>query len=306
MGTGQSGGGLAGAAKAVRARGSERGRAALVAGADVVGRASADARVLPGFLIAGGQRCGTTSMYQALRQQPTLFRPTWRKGVHYFDMAYGERDLRWYRSHFPLCRQLARASTRHGGDVAHAFESSPYDLFHPQALDRIATDLPDIRLLVLVRDPVERAYSSHAHARGYESEPFARALELEESRLASEVERIVADAAYESKAHRHQAYRSRGEYAAQLAHAGHLLGRERIHVVDSHRFFREPLPVLDEVLGFLGVTTRVPTKVEQHNARPRLPLDPGLARKLRAHFAPHDAALTRWLGTEPTWVAEGW
>ena len=41
-------------------------------------------------------------------------------------------------------------------------------------------------------------------------------------------------------------------------------------------------------------------------ARAPLPLDPGLARKLRAHFAPHDAALTRWLGTEPTWVAEGW
>ncbi len=282
-------------------------RAGLIGAADVVGRASAGARVLPGLLIAGGQRCGTTSMYQALRQQPTLFRPTWRKGVHYFDMAYADRDLRWYRAHFPLASRVTRAAARHR-DRALAFESSPYYLFHPLALDRIAADLPLVRLLVLVRDPVERAYSSHAHAfaRGYESEPFARALDLEETRLAGEVDRMRGDSAYESRAHRHQAYRSRGEYAAQLARAGALLGRDRIHVVDSHRFFAEPEVVFDEVLAFLGVRTRVATRFERHNARPRLPLDPALARELRAHFAPHDAALEPWLGGPPTWVAQGW
>jgi hypothetical protein len=290
-----------------RAAAAQRGRATLVAGADAVGRATAGARVLPGFLIAGGQRCGTTSLYQALRQQPTLFRPTWRKGVHYFDMAYAERDLRWYRAHFPLARQLDRAARRYH-DRALAFESSPYYLFHPRALDRIATDLPGVRLLVLVRDPVERAYSAHAHAfgRGFETEPFARALDLEVSRLDGEVERLVEDAAYESLAHRHQAYRSRGEYAAQLARAGDLLGRERIHVVDSHRFFAEPEAVFDEVLTFLGVRTRVATRFERHNARPRLPLDPGLARDLRSHFAPHDAALEDWLGRPPTWLTSTW
>ena len=199
------------------------------------------------------------------------------------------------------------AARRHA-DRALAFESSPYYLFHPLALERIAADLPGVQLIVLVRDPVERAYSAHAHefARGFETEPFARAPDLEATRLAGEVERMVGDAAYESRAHRHQAYRSRGEYAAQLARAETLLGRGRIHVVDSHRFFAEPEVVLDEVLTFLGVRTRVATPFDRHNARPRLPLDPGLARELRAHFAPHDAALEPWLGGPPTWVAQGW
>ena len=98
------------------------------------------------------------------------------------------------------------------------FESSPYYLFHPLALDRIAADLPDVKLVVLVRDPVERAYSAHAHeaARGYEDLSFAAALEAEEGRLDGEVERLLGDPAYESHAHRHQALRSRGEYAVQL------------------------------------------------------------------------------------------
>jgi len=101
------------------------------------------------------------------------------------------------------------------------FESSPYYLFHPLALDRIAADLPDVKLVVLVRDPVERAYSAHAHeaARGYEDLSFAAALEAEEGRLDGEVERLLGDPAYESHAHRHQAFRSRGEYAVQLERA---------------------------------------------------------------------------------------
>ena len=68
------------------------------------------------------------------------------------------------------------------------FESSPYYLFHPLSAERIARDLPGVKVLVLVRDPVERAYSAHAHelARGYETEQFERALELEEERLRGE------------------------------------------------------------------------------------------------------------------------
>ena len=65
---------------------------------------------------------------------------------------------------------------------------------------------------MLVRDPVERAYSAHAHelARGFETEPFERALELEDQRLSGEAERIVADPGYLSHSHQHHAYRAQG------------------------------------------------------------------------------------------------
>ena len=117
------------------------------------------------------------------------------------------------------------------------FESSPYYLFHPLAAARISRDLPGVKLVVLVRDPVERAYSAHAHelARGFETEPFERALDLEEARLAGQAEKIIADPGYHSHSHQHHGYRARGRYADQLERLAQLVGRDRVHVVDSRR-----------------------------------------------------------------------
>ncbi len=114
----------------------------------------------PSFLICGGQRCGTTSLYRALAAHPVGLKAVLHKGVHYFDIGY-DRGMGWYRGHFPLQRSADRVSERYGVP-AQTFESSPYYMYHPQAAARIAVDLPDARLIVLVRDPVERAYSQHA------------------------------------------------------------------------------------------------------------------------------------------------
>lgn len=279
----------------------DRARPGLLRGSDLIGQATSSGRALPGLLIAGGQRCGTTSMYKALVQQPTIFRPVWRKGVHYFDGPY-ERGLDWYRSHFPFKWQLEHAARRHE-TRALCFESSPYYLFHPQSADRIAADLPNVKILVLVRDPVERAHSAHAHefARGYESLDFEAALAAEPERLAGEAEKIVADPDYASHAHRHQAYLSRGEYAAQLTRLEYLFGRERIKVIDSHRFFKDPEPVFAEVLDWLGVASRAATQFDRHNARPRVQMASSLRQRLETHFESHDAALEAWLGHRPSW-----
>jgi hypothetical protein len=81
------------------------------------------------------------------------------------------------------------------------------------------------------------------------------------------------------------------------------VGRERIHVVESERFFADPEPVYDEVLEFLGLPTHLGRPpFERHNARPRpADMDPGIRRELTAHFAPHDEALAMWLGHTPAW-----
>ncbi len=270
-------------------------------GRDVVGRMTRGQRALPGLLLAGGQRCGTTSLYQALTQQPQFFRPVWRKGVHYFDMAY-EQGTDWYRSHFPLKSTVRRASERHA-TLSTCFESSPYYLFHPRAAERIRETLPEVRVVVLVRDPVERAVSAHAHelARGFETLTLAEALDAEPGRLTGETERMLADPSYQSHAHRHQAYRSRGEYAPQLERLAGVLGRDRIKVIDSHRFFTEPEEVFDDLLDWLGTRRLVETRFERHNARPHADLDPGLRRDLTTHFEPYDAQLAPWLGRPVSW-----
>ena len=266
-----------------------------------VGRLTSGARVTPDFLIAGGQRCGTTSLFRTLAQHPAVLTPILHKGVHYFDTDYS-RGLAWYRAHFPL-EATARKVEQRTGTRPLAFESSPYYGFHPLAADRIAEDLPGVKVLVLLRDPVERAYSAHAHelARGFETEDFETALALEESRLEGEAERIVADPAYNSHSHQHHGYLQRGRYVDHLQRLESIFGRDRMHVIDSHRFFTDPEPVYDGVLGFLGLPhTGYPT-FERHNARPRSPMSAELHARLEEHFAPFDERLEAWLGHPVSW-----
>jgi len=257
--------------------------------------------MLPGFLIVGAQRCGTVSMAHALNQHPAVFSAFLREEVHYFDLGY-HHGLGWYRSRFPL-RLHARLTAQKVGVPPMAFESSPYYVFHPLAAERISQDLPGVKLIVLLRDPVERAYSAHAHETflGYETEPFERALELEPTRLKGEAERIVADPMYSSFSHQHHAYRTRGQYIEQLERLELVFGRERIHVVDSMTFFENPEPVYDAVLEFLGLPHRGYPPFKRHNSRKRAPMPDKVRAALEEHYHPHDERLANWLGREPSW-----
>ena len=269
--------------------------------ARTTGRLTASARMTPSFLIVGAQRCGTTSMYKTLSQHPMVLPAVLHKGAHYFDTGYGHGPA-WYRGHFPLQVNAWRAAPARGRRPITG-ESSPYYMFHPLAGQRIAADLPGVKLVMLLRDPVERAYSAHTHetARGFETEPFERALELEPVRLAGEEARLVADPAYQSHSHQHHAYVTRGRYADQLRRLEALFGRDRLHVVDSQRFFTDPEPVFADVVDFLGVGAGGGIAYEKHNARPRAPMPDSVRARLEDQLADSDSELETWLGAPPSW-----
>ena len=270
-----------------------------------VNRPTAGARMLPTFLIAGAARSGSASVFRALSEHPAIGRPFLRgsREVHYFDNNYG-RGLGWYQSHFPFRAQMERSARSAGVKTPLAFESGIYYMFHPLAPERIKRDLPDAKLLVLLRDPVERAFSMHAHSVGfgYEEETFERALELEDDRLAGEAERMVADPAYYSFSHQHHSYRSRGRYIEQLDHLEHLFGRERIHVVDSVDFWADPVPAYDGMLEFLELPNVGYPDFQHMNARARAASMPDSVRAaLEEHYRPYNERLAKWLGKEPSW-----
>ena len=263
------------------------------------GALTAPARMAPAFLVVGAQRSGTTTLFRVLSDHPRLVRPTISKGVAYFDVNY-QRGMRWYLGHFPLRATAVRLA----GRGAKTFELSGYYSFHPLAADRIAKDLPHARVVLMVRDPVERAYSAHAHelARGFESEPFERALELEEQRLSGEVERITSDPTYRSHAHRHQAYLARGRYHEQVDRFAGAVGADRVHIVDAGRFFDEPRAELRALWNFLGVEDHQPPDgLQKWNARERMPMPDDLRRRLAAYFEPHDRLLETQMRRVPSW-----
>jgi hypothetical protein len=271
-------------------------------GSEALGLATSRLRATPDFLVVGAQRCGTTSLFRALLSHPHVLRANFRKAVNYFDVN-ADKGLAWYRSHFPLER-TARRRAAPRQDHALVFEASGYYMFHPHAPRRIAAELPGVKIVAMVRDPVERAFSAYKHelARGFETESFERALELEDERVEPELERMLADPGYYSDVYRHQAYRRRGHYAEQLQRYADLLAFDRLHVVQSELFFSDPADEYARLLEFLELPTVMPAHFERWNPRPSEPMSAAVANQLRAHFAPYDSALEPYLNGPPSWA----
>jgi hypothetical protein len=267
-----------------------------------VGSATASQRQLPSFILVGAQRAGTTSLFRALMSHPLVHSANFHKGVNYFDVNY-HRDFAWYRGHFPTTATL-RARSRGASGQPVTFEASGYYMFHPHAPERMAHQLPEVRILAMLRDPVERAFSAwkHEHARGFETESFEMALALEDDRLAGQVERMLADARYQSFSHRHHAYVHRGQYAEQLLRLHRFFPAGQIHVIESEAFFERPEATFAGVLDFLGLPRLLPDRFDRWNGRPSAPM-PGTTRaRLREHFESHDRALAGLIGREPAWL----
>ena len=220
-------------------------------GAGSVGaRLTGASPMLPAFLIVGGKRCGSTSLYEYVIRHPAVLPSRAKKGTHYFDVNF-VRGIGWYRSKFPTQGRLRRDR----GERRITGEASPYYMFHPLAPARIAATLPDVRLIAALRDPVERLWSHYRYsvARGFETLPIMEALDREPERLTGEIERIEADPAYQSSSHRHHTYLSRGHYADQVTTLQALVGPERLLVLQSEALFAAPEQALRRVFRFLDV-----------------------------------------------------
>jgi len=205
------------------------------------GTATARLRPFPNFLIIGAQKAGTTALYAYLRRHEAITGPAWKE-VSYFDRHY-RRGSAWYRGNFPL-----RAGTRIVG------EASPSYLFHPAAPERAAALVPEVRLIVLVRDPVERALSHYHHevALGRELLSFEEALACEDERMAGELERMLEDPSYFSRAWWSHTYLARGRYAEQLERWLVHFPREQLLVLSSEELAARPDEAYARVLAFLG------------------------------------------------------
>jgi len=257
-------------------------------------------RVLPSLLIIGTQRGGTTSLYEYLSRHPDVVPPL-GKELQYFSVEH-QRGEAWYRAHFPTQREVERRRQR-GADCL-VFEASPYYLFHPHAARRAAATVPGAKLIALLRDPVERAYSHYAHTRqrGLEPLSFEDAVAAEPERLAGEVERMQADPTYQSRAHRIWSYVSRGRYAPQLAEWLAHFPRPQLLVLRSEDLFADPGAVYGRVLDFLGLRPHALAAYPAYTRRQAgPPLGADTRADLREEFRPDVERLTAIVGAPMSW-----
>jgi len=249
--------------------------------------------MVPGYLVVGTKRGGSTSIAQWISLHPEVAPCRSNKGTHYFDVNH-RRGWAWYLSRFPAATDHHRLTG----------EASPYYMFHPLAAERIARELPDVRLIVSLREPVARAWSHHQYEtlQGYEDRSFPDALALEQERLAGEEERLRDDPSYESFSHRHHAYLRRGYYAEQVERLYELFDPGQVLVLRSESLYTDPQGQLDRVWAHLGLTPVALDDLQPLKATHRpLDIDAGLARELRDHYQPWNERLAQLPGVGFSW-----
>ena len=251
--------------------------------------------VLPDFLIIGGMKCGTTSLYAWLAEHPSVRRT--RKEIRYFSQrtryAYGEN---WYRAHFP---------EHEPGRTWITGEGSPAYLFVPDAPERAAKLVPHAKLIALLRDPVERARShwSHQFRRGIESEDLdstmRRALRCETAGGRSP----NLDGTPPDPRDRQDSHLARGRYAEQLERWLTYYDRDSLLVLDSAELFERPVPTLNRVLDFLGLPPypKLPELTVHGSRTDSATMRPETRELLRDYFEPFNRQLYRLLRRDLGW-----
>lgn len=253
-------------------------------------------RMLPGFIIIGGQRCGSTSLYRLLVQHPRV-RSAFKKEVHFFSF-YVNKGLNWYKAHFPLQGTISEE-----GERIITGEATPYYMFHPAVARRVYETIPDIKLLVILRNPVDRAYSHYQHEvrKGREEESFEEAIRLESKRLEGEKEKLLNVSGYYSFNHHRHSYLSRGLYSEQLKEWLAYFSLDQMFIIDSRELFDSTAETMNQVFRFLGLPEQDITDRRAYNAAKYSPMKPSLEKELADFFKPANEALFDLLGRRFEW-----
>ena len=264
------------------------------------GRATAPLRPLPDFLIIGAQKAGTTALYAYLRWHPGITGPSWKE-VSFFD-RYHARGEAWYRGNMPS-RPRQWLAERRNARLPLVGEASPSYLFHPLAPERVANLLPRARLIAVLRNPVDRAFSHYQHevSLGREQLSFEEALDREDERLRGEVEHMKQDTAYFSHAWWNYTYAARGLYAEQLERWFAVFPEAQVLVLISEEMLEQPAETYLRVLEFLGAERHQLTSYPRIFSRDYEQMPPATRARLEAFFAEPNRRLAALLGRDLPW-----
>jgi hypothetical protein len=182
---------------------------------------------LPDFVIIGAPRSGTTTLWRFVVEHPGVRRAA-KKEIHFFDDHY-ERGIGWYRAHFPRAREAITG------------EASPGYLAHPLAPTRMRAHIDETKLIAVLRNPADRAFSHYQHRRrlGRDPRTFEQAIADEEAgRIVDGLRSDILEF---------------GRYAEQLAAWFEVYPRERFLVLGAEEFWSAPEDAYGRTLAFLGL-----------------------------------------------------
>lgn len=232
-------------------------------------RLSARWRRLPDFIMIGAQKSGTTSFFTYLTQHPQVLKNPLNYKELYFFNTYYERGLNYYHHFFPLNWRR--------GLVGEATTTYLHSLEAPA---RIARDIPNVKLLLTLRDPVERAISHYYHhvKRGRETRTLDEA--FDEGLLRQFNEGNLLDDGFTYR------YLNNGDYATHLENWQRYFPAERFLINAAEQMFKHPQQVYDRACEFLGLEKLAMPNFKVRNQGSKREDTQGVERRLFEFYQP--------------------
>ena len=256
--------------------------------------------VLPDFLIIGAARSGTTSLYQYLTEHPSII-PGVGKEIYFFDKKF-KKGINWYKSFFPTKLNMSITENKQKTKCLTG-EATPRYLHYPHAPKRVFELLPNIKLIVLLRNPIDRAYSHYQMevSSGNEKLTFEEAIEKEEERTKDIMKKMQSDKNFYSVDFYRKSYLTRGIYLEQLQRWFKFFPRDKFLILKSEDLYSNPSEIYQESLNFLGLPKYELTSFKAHRMRKYSSISKETREKLTDYFRPHNEQLYQLLGRDFDW-----
>jgi hypothetical protein len=253
-------------------------------------------RLRPSFIIIGAVRCGTTSLYYNICEHSCVL-PAAYDEIGFFDSNY-ELGFNWYKSMFPTYFQKKKVESKTG--ICITGEDTPFYFWDKNAINRIKKEIPEIKLIALLRNPIDRAYSNyHLGVRlGSEllsfKDSIKKEIELLEKNNDMESEEI-------EKFLRPRSYIAKGLYHHQIKNWFKVFSKEQILVLSTENLADNPNQTLDEIFSFLELPKEEIRNIQRKKVGKYKKMDDETREVLKKIFKPHNEKLFKFLGKEFEW-----
>lgn len=209
--------------------------------------------ILPSFLIIGAKKSGTTSLYLNLVKHPEVV-PSFTKEINYFNKYY-YKSLNWYRSNFPLKLYQRWNNSVHNKQLISG-EATPTYIYHPHVPKRVKQVNPNMKIIAVLRNPIERAFSHYQMEvrHGNESLSFEDATRQEEKRISGEFNKMYLNENYYSQQYEIFSYISSGIYVEQLERWFNYFPKEQILIINNDDFKYNLEATFNQVFSFLNLS----------------------------------------------------
>ncbi|MEB3341851.1 tetratricopeptide repeat protein [Okeania sp.] len=243
----------------------------------------------PNFIIIGAQKSGTTSLENYIAQHPQVI-PAIKKETHFWYRDF-EKGINWYLAHFPPIPKSEKFITG---------EATPNYLENYQSAERIYNVFPEVKLLVILRNPVDRAFSQYNHwiRLNWDNRSFETAINSELEILRKNPEKPQGDKNYWQQP---ENYIGRGVYIEFIKEWLAVFPRKQILILKGEDLYEKPVKTMKKVWKFLELPEYQLPEYRKLNPGYYSPISDEMRQKLSEYFQPHNQRLEEYLGMQFDW-----